>query len=275
MTPPPIRCSIGDGWRRSPGANVGIATGVASGLVVVDVDLPRGGRESLRVLQDSGRTLPRTLTAHTGGGALHLFYSGPGRRPVRNTAGRVPGVDGPLAGIDVRGDGGYVVAPPSVHACGGRYRWRGGTLAPLPAWAWPPPSQPRRAAAVSPRHSAEASAYGLAALAREVEAVRGRPVGYRNDALNRAAFSLGRLVAGGELPENLVFEALLAAAMATGLGQREADRTIRSGLTAGEALPRRARERSLGPQQSTDGSGRGAAAPSPPASVRGQEGWCD
>ena len=231
---------IREWWRRSPSANVGIAMGAASGLVVVDVDLPRGGRESLRVLQQSGRQLPPTLTVRTGGGGLHLFYLPPRGRRVPNAVARLLGVDQPLPGIDLRGDGGYVVAPPSVHASGGRYRWRGGRLAPLPAWAWPPPPKPRSSAPASPARSTDGSAYGLAALAREVEEVRSRPVGYRNDGLNKAAFCLGRLVAGGELAEHLVVEALLAAALASGLGQREAERTIRSGLTSGEAVPRRA-----------------------------------
>jgi len=69
-------------------------------------------------------------------------------------------------------------------------------------------------------------------------------VGQRNDGLNRAAFCLGRLVGGGELSEALVFEALLCSALAVGLGESEAAATIRSGLRAGMAVPRRAPEQS-------------------------------
>jgi hypothetical protein len=235
---------IAEWWRRSPQANVGIATGAPSGLVVVDVDLPRGGRESLRAVLAAGRELPPTLRACTGGGGLHLFYAAPPNVRVANTSGRLPGVSRRLPGIDLRGDGGYVVAPPSVHASGGRYRWaRRARLVALPPWMWafPPTRTTRRAPA--PTVSEGASAYGAAALSRELERVRGLAVGERNDGLNRAAFSLGRLVGGGEIGEGLVEQALLCAALAIGLPEGEAEATIRSGLRAGELVPRKARER--------------------------------
>ncbi len=236
---------IREWWRRSPRANVGIATGAASGLVVVDVDLPRGGRESLRALAGAGYELPPTLRSHTGGGGLHLFYAQAPGVGVANAVGRLAGVAPPLPGIDVRGDGGYVVAPPSVHASGVRYRWDRRPVAALPTWMWPKPTQRARSVAVfAPREGA--SADGAAALGRELEAVRVLGVGQRNDGLNRAAFSLGRLVGGGELAEALVAESLLCAALAVGLGESEASGTIRSGLRAGMAVPRRAPGESTG-----------------------------
>ncbi len=208
-------------------------------MVVVDVDLPRGGRESLSALVEAGHRLPPTLRSHTGGGGLHLFYAEAPGVGVANAVGRLPGVAPPLLGIDLRGDGGYVVAPPSVHASGVRYRWDRRPIAALPSWMWPKPIEraPRVAASSS---TAGASAYGAAALGRELEAVRALGVGQRNDGLNRAAFSLGRLVGGGELAEALVAESLLCAALATGLGESEATATIRSGLRAGTTVPRRA-----------------------------------
>jgi len=157
---------------------------------------------------------------------------------VANTAGRLPGVCEALPGVDLRGDGGYVVAPPSVHASGVRYRWHPAPLVPLPACARPPARAERRRSV--DETATAASAYGAAALAREVASVRSLPVGRRNDGLNRAAFCLGRLVGGGYLHERPVCEALLAAALETGLAEREAQRTIRSGLGAGKAVPRRA-----------------------------------
>ncbi len=121
-------------WLRWPDANVGIATGAPSGLVVVDVDLERGGAESLQILTCAGRELPPSLRAETGGGGFHLFYRQPAGVAVPNTAGRLPNVSEPLPGIDLRGDGGYVVAPPSVHASGRTYRWSlGANQAPGPA----------------------------------------------------------------------------------------------------------------------------------------------
>lgn len=93
------------------GCGVGIATGRQSGLVVLDVD-GEAGRESARRLG-----LPPTLTVQTRNG-LHLYYAYPDRRY------RVPSSPGGLApGIDVKGDDGFVAAPPTLHPDGGHYRW--------------------------------------------------------------------------------------------------------------------------------------------------------
>ena len=138
---------IREWWHRSPGANVGIATGATSGLVVVDVDLPRGGRESLRALAEAGHQLAPTLRSYTAGGGLHLFYAPASGVSVPNAVGRIPGLAFPLPGIDVRSDGGYVVAPPSVHASGWRYRWDRRPIAAL-----------LRAGAAVPRRAPEESA---------------------------------------------------------------------------------------------------------------------
>lgn len=229
-------------WRRWPAAGVGIATGARSGLAIVDVDVKMGGGFSLVGLRCGRGTLPFTVLAYTGGGGFHLYYRQPEGLRVPNTVGRLPNVDGPLPGIDLRGDGGYVVAPPSVHASGRPYRWASrqpDAPAPLPRWLWPPPPPPPVIGPCSPR-AGGASPYGLAALDAETEAVRRLVQGQRNDGLNRAAFSLGMLVAGGELAEDLVRDELLAAALAVGLGETEARRTIRSGLRSGGARPRRA-----------------------------------
>jgi hypothetical protein len=232
---------IGEWWRRSPSANVGVATGAASGLVVVDIDLPKGGRQSLQALLAAGRRLLPTLTSRTGGGGLHLFYAQPPGAAVPNAVGRLPGLTEELPGIDVRGDGGYVVAPPSIHASGRRYRWDRRGIADLPSWILPRRIAPARATAAFPS-TGGASAYGARALSRELEVLRGLVVGQRNDGLNRAAFCLGRLVGGGELSETLVVQTLLCAALAVGLSESEAAATIRSGLRAGMAIPRQAPE---------------------------------
>lgn len=227
-------------WRRWPNANVGVATGAASGVAVVDVDPIAGGRWSLEAIRDAGHDLPVTLLAFTGEGGFHLFYAMPAGVRVRNTAGRLPNMVGDVPGIDLRGDGGYVVAAPSVHASGRRYRWadRATELAALPTWLSQPPA--RDLIEVPPRVCEEASSrYGAAAMANEIDAVRRLVVGERNVGLNRAAFVLGRLVGGGQLAAEVVFEKLLMAALATGLGEREATRTIRSGLEAGARAPRR------------------------------------
>jgi hypothetical protein len=94
-----------------PEAGVAIATGAVSGLVVLDEDTPHGGGGSLAQLS----RLPETYTVLTGGGGKHYYFAHPGE-PVPCSAGKL----GP--GLDVRGDGGYVVAPPSVHASGRPYK---------------------------------------------------------------------------------------------------------------------------------------------------------
>ncbi len=111
-------------------ANIGIATGEASGLVVLDIDSLKGGEASMEKLIARLGPLPRTLMVRTGNG-WHLYFEHPG--------GRFKSVAEAIApGVDIRADGGYVVAPPSRHQSGRAYQWepgRGvfdGTLGRLP-----------------------------------------------------------------------------------------------------------------------------------------------
>jgi putative DNA primase/helicase len=119
-------------WTRWPDANIGICTGVGSGIVALDVDPRHGGAESLADLEQEYGELPATVESLTGGGGRHLGFKHPGGT-VRNRSNIRPGVD-------LRGDGGHLVAPPSVHANGRQYCWREGhgphELAPaeMPAW---------------------------------------------------------------------------------------------------------------------------------------------
>ena len=99
-------------WRNQPDANIGIATG--QGLVVVDIDPKNGGSlEALNALVP----LPPTALLRTGGGGLHLYFSYDRSLTIGNSAGTL------APGIDIRGENGYVVAPPSIHASGNRYYW--------------------------------------------------------------------------------------------------------------------------------------------------------
>jgi hypothetical protein len=121
---------IQEWWSKWPDANIGVPTGAVSGLLVVDLD-NRGGKsggDNLKALAASHGGMPSTLTAMTGSGE-HLFYAYPGTE-VGNSAGML------AEGVDVRGDGGYVVAAPSLHANGTRYVWRepDRALAELPDW---------------------------------------------------------------------------------------------------------------------------------------------
>ncbi|MBI4499331.1 MAG: bifunctional DNA primase/polymerase [Chloroflexi bacterium] len=105
-------------WTACPQANVAVATGAVSGLVVLDIDPAHGGMDSLMAWIDRYGPLRETLSVATGGGGWHLYFEHPGPGVViPSTAGRL----GP--GLDVRADGGYVVAPPSLHKSGRIYEW--------------------------------------------------------------------------------------------------------------------------------------------------------
>lgn len=92
--------------------NIGIATGVQSGIVVIDVDGADGLRTLADLLQDHP-DIDQTYTVETGSGGRHLYFRHPGRMIANDV--RI------LPGIDIRGDGGLVIAPPSQHTSGGQY----------------------------------------------------------------------------------------------------------------------------------------------------------
>ena len=106
-----------------PNANVGISCG-PSGLVVVDVDPRHGGDESWRdLVQSLGPGIQDTRIAATGGGGTHYVFRCPINETVNSWASteRFTGPLGP--GVDLRASGGYIVAPPSIHASGALYEW--------------------------------------------------------------------------------------------------------------------------------------------------------
>lgn len=137
----PSESDIAEWFRRWPDANVGIVTGEISNLIVLDIDPKHGGDATLDRLERRFRPLSSTVEAVTGGGGRHLYFAHPGGL-TRNRAGLAQG-------IDLRGDGGYIVAPPSIHPSGRPYRWVPGrgpdeiTLAPLPRWLIVPIRGPR------------------------------------------------------------------------------------------------------------------------------------
>lgn len=119
--------TIAGWWERWPDANVAIRTGAPSGIVVLDVD-PPAGADTLRELERTYGALPITTSVKTPRGGSHIYFQHPGRE-VRNSAGQV----GP--GLDVRGDGGYVLAPPSIGENGRPYEWdEEAKPAPMPDW---------------------------------------------------------------------------------------------------------------------------------------------
>ena len=215
-------------WTRWPDANIGLRTGIA--MDVADVDSVEGWHGLRHLL---GGATPVGPQVRTGGGGWHFWFrpQGYGNR-VRL-----------LPGVDWRGAGGYVIAPPSRHVERTTYYWvvgPGAEPAEAPAAltgliAGPePPSPPGTDEGGYIGHP---DRYAAVALAAEVDRVSRAPAGARNDTLNRAAFALGRLVGAGLLDPALVTGELIAAARWAGLGPAETRRTIRSGLTAGRRQP--------------------------------------
>jgi Bifunctional DNA primase/polymerase, N-terminal len=243
---------IREWWSRAP-YNIGIACG-PSGLVVIDLDLPRdiddeeaadgalfplSGADILsRLARRHGERYPGgTYIVDTPSGGCHLYFSATGDERVRNSAGAV----GPH--IDVRADGGYVVGAGS-RIDGRAYAARGQPApAPLPSWL----AQLARDSGAAPEVPAarlpvddrtQGRAYAMGALRAETERVASARPGTRNDTLNRAAFSLGQLVTAGLLPPIGVITSLVDAARYAGLPEDEAVRTVRSGMAAGARKPR-------------------------------------
>ncbi len=102
------------GWfTRWTDSNVGIVTGAISGIWVLDID----GEEGMQNLLATGLELPKTLVSRTGGGGWHYIYRLP-EGGIKNSASKI------AKKVDVRGEGGFIVAPPSKHISGGSYEWQ-------------------------------------------------------------------------------------------------------------------------------------------------------
>ena len=224
-------------WAKQPSPNIGIATGAKSGVWVLDVDVQHDGPETLTTLEAEHGALPVTITASTPRGGRHYYFKWPVDGPeIRSSAGRIG------AGLDGRGEGGYVVAPPSVLDAGRRYSWiRNGAhaFAEAPQWlielALPPPLPPR----AEPRPiNGDVTRYVASAVAAELDGLDRSQPGQRNNALNVCAFKIGQFVGAGALPEDWAQAELERHAVGLGLTPSEIKRTIASGFRAGLRAPR-------------------------------------
>src|SRR5581483_8736250 len=182
--------------------------------------------------------LPACRTVRTGSGGRHFYFAHPGFDVPNDTGRRL----GP--GIDIRGDGGYVIAPPSLHVSGGRYAVaaHGGQIVPPPGWLAellkrpePEPHPTRTRAAVSVEHG---DAWARAAMHGELQRLHDATPGIRNSTLNRVSFRLGQIIGAGLLDHREIEQSLIQAGVSVGLGEREVARTVESGLTAGMEAPR-------------------------------------
>lgn len=242
---------IREWWGRYPNASIGVPTGHAIGAWVLDVDLP-DGPESLDEIESQHGPLAITLEQVTGSGGRHLFFAEIPGDKIQNSA-KIIG-----QGLDVRGDGGYVIVAPSSHPSGNRYQWKtpsrngegetcGGMIMPPPPWLLdlvkhekPPVKKAihkmgRKQTRTNP---AALHPYIQSALKNEIEKVAHAPEGTRNTTLNNAALKLGHYVGSGELDQQTVEDELLAAALRAGLCESEAKKTIESGIRKGKSEPK-------------------------------------
>ena len=253
-------------WKRWPQAMIGLAMG-HNGLFALDFD-PRIDEatgevftlERLKAETETqiGCALPASLAARTPSDGVHVYFRQPEGEPIRNRGNLPPHVD-------VRGLGGYVIAPPSVMSDARRYRWlhgsgpdalevaeapaaliavlreKGGKKAegpPSTASSGSPPPESRGRKGAAPDVADAVRKYALAALDGEIRTLRGAGDGHRNDQLNTSALKLASLVAAGVLDETIVRASLESAARGIGLDERELQATIDSGWTAGTNNPR-------------------------------------
>lgn len=124
---------IKEWWTKAPSANIGIPMGEKSGLVALDVDTRHHGDESLAMLMDENDALTVTLTVTTGGGGKHYLFKYTPELCIKNAVGF-------REGLDIRTQGGMIVAAPSMHSSGNRYTWDEGRspfeiqAADMPSW---------------------------------------------------------------------------------------------------------------------------------------------
>ncbi|MFG2598477.1 bifunctional DNA primase/polymerase [Streptomyces sp. NPDC048462] len=239
-------------WTYAP-YNIGIATG-PSGLVVVDLDTSKGpddappaewaegrvrdGADVLRVLRerhDESLFAPDTFGVRTVSGGSHLYFAAPAGVELRNSAGKLGWK------VDTRAGGGYVVGPGSVINNRPYEITRDVPPEALPDWLTdllrPAPLPPQKSVSVD-LSTDRRGKWLQSAVNGELERVTSSGPHRHNNALYVASIALGQLVAGGELGEAEVTGWLTAAALQVGQDQREARRTIESGLSAGAKRPR-------------------------------------
>lgn len=237
-------------WRRWPNALVGLPVG-AHGLIVIDADRhggPDGVADFERLAADRG--LPPGPLVETLSGGRHYYFTQPTSKTLGNSEGALK-----KRGINIRGAGGYVIAPGTSWINGDSYRdigpqtvadaFEADSIPELPSWIIAlleprpePIAAPSKQRPPSPASDRREEAYARAALDAECAEVATTGQGSRNNALNKAAFAAGTMIGAGWIGRCECESALLAAAAACGLKGWEARATIKSGLNAGEKKPR-------------------------------------
>jgi hypothetical protein len=224
-------------WRRRPRANPALVTGAVSGVVVVDIDPRAGGDRALAELEQRHGDLPWSAVVETPSGGVHVYLAHPGGR-IANSASRIG------LGVDVRGDGGLALLPPSRRP-DGAYRWalgNPGTVPPMPdAWAELLRPAPERAtgstrtalrAAQTPGEGSDCPGghQHAARLAGVLRALQRAPIGQRNNCLYWCGRRLAEMVDHGA-PDHWR-QVLADTARQCGLDPAEIEDTLNSALRA-------------------------------------------
>jgi putative DNA primase/helicase len=222
-------------FEKHPKQNYGVLLG--GEFFVLDVDGPEG-EESLKRIEEADGPWPVTFTVETKRGR-HLYYRAPPGFRVRNFVSRI------AKGIDIRGEGGFVVGAGSTHPSGHIYK----VLCQVEIAKSPvrllkrirkitPSYQPGGTVNLPPVNRERAETYARAAHVRELERLRRAPNGQRNNTLNLCAFKLGQLAAHGLLALEAIKADLVKVAHEIGLKPDEIPATVQSGLRAGFKCPR-------------------------------------
>ena len=199
-------------WKKWPRSNIGIVTGEESRIAVLDIDPRHGGDSTLADLVAQHEPLPVTVQCQSGGGGSHHYFKY--QSGIRNTTGQ-------KTGLDVKSQGGMIMAPPSHHVSGSQYSWEPGMapgeveIAECPTWLieeLQPPKKPTPSLPV-PQVPLTNGQYAQTALMNEVSAVENAPPGQQEPTLNTAAFNLGSLVVAGVLEEGEVIGRLVTAGL--------------------------------------------------------------
>jgi Protein of unknown function (DUF3987)/Bifunctional DNA primase/polymerase, N-terminal len=247
-------------WDSHPTALPAIVVGRA-GLVVIDCDRHPGGNDGIKAFSQlvsaNGAKLADVPMTRTARGGAHLFFRQPSGEPLGNGRGDLPD------GIDVRGVGGFVIAPGAVLPDGKQWQSvngrplladavRAANIPELPPWLADIIRPDRQSNGDGIREYAPADipgangrsrgqAYAAAALDGAVAELSAAPTGKRNETLNAIAFRLGRMIARGWVDEKTVADALLGACDTNRYlrehGHRATMKTIESGIEAGRKEP--------------------------------------
>jgi hypothetical protein len=231
-------------WRLWPNALIGMPTGRVSRRWVLDIDVKRREANGFDSLADLGHSaLPETPMAHTSSGGLHVYFDA-GERELKNSAGTL----GP--GLDVRGDGGYVIVPSSGSGYFWDPQWNFRTVGPAraPDWLWTVKlSRPAPTGPIKP--IAGLSPYGAASIESACNCIIGAKPNEQERTLNTECFSIGTLAGAQAVPADIALRALMRAAQrmpdydpAWPWRPEEIDFKVKRAFAAGLSQPRSKKE---------------------------------